>query len=43
MCTKSVVHPTGYVDDIYAKDFDDMQDAAKKVIGRVDDIKKHKC
>ena len=33
-----MVHPTGYVEDIDAEDCNDMQEAAKKVIGRVADI-----
>ena len=32
------MHPTGYVEDMDAEDCNDMQEAAKKVIGRVADI-----
>ena len=35
---ESVVHPTGYVEDMDAEDCNDMQEAAKKVLGRVADI-----
>ena len=38
LCPESVVHPTGYVEDIDAEDCNDMQEAAKKVKGRVADI-----